>query len=125
MEKHCGGRDVRPTGIINHVTQLASAPLQVTNGDDGAEADQYLTGGSHREKRKRKAKQVTAGVQIMLDSLKEKWEEDKERKEMTRKEDLEITNRMLQTMEEYQKTIKTIGGALTVALNRLADRSSG
>jgi len=127
------GRDVRPAVIIHNGTTLdAGSPallqsnpnrnVSPSSDQSATEGDAFLTGKSHKDKRRRKAEKVTASVEVMLSAFKDKWEEDKERYEVARQEDLDITHRILQSMEEQQKTMASIAVAVTEALKTVAHR---
>ena len=121
MEPILGDRpNVNPPLIINQNTTFpsdtsdsTSTPLESQKDDAsvgvsaaGEDAlDPYLTGASHRAKKKRKTRDPNEGVNMMLEVFEKRWESDKEMDLLTREAEKEGREQLMDIMKKNQQTM--------------------
>lgn len=93
----------------------ASRPSQGTEEVD----DPFLAGSKHRAKKRRRSHDPAAGVKLVTDTLREKWEEDKEQYEAARQDEKKVyeeekdrRERILNVMEKNQEAMTAIADAI-------------
>ena len=141
MAKHLDDRpNVNPVCLINVDTEFgsededpatSSSQIEKDNIDsasekpDESEDDDFLTDTRHKGKKKRRIRESGEGVKMMLDCLKERWEEEKEAKKEEKNEEREAREEQKAAREEFMKQMRTsnqLQQKFVDVLNRIADK---
>ena len=118
MEPVLGGRaNVNPPLILNQNSSFtgdsdsASTPRELQKDDASNdvpvddEGDPFLTGVTHRAKKKRRTRDPNEGVKMMLEVFEKKWEDDKTADTLARDKEMEGREQILDIMKKNQETM--------------------
>ena len=141
MDKFLGEKpNIKPPTIINFENPYgkndASTPRSQTDTDattsltersDEAEDDSFLSGTRHtKAKKKAPVRDRHEGVNLMLDAFKDKWDDDREALEESkkedreaRKEDREVHEKILEAMKQHQQVVQEAVDVLKIIAKKL------
>lgn len=123
FENPCGKND----GSISHSQTDTDTAASLTERNDEAEDDPFLSGTRHiKAKKKAPIRDRHEGVNLMLDAFKDKWEDDREVLEKSkkedreaRKEDREIHEKILEAMKQHQQVVQEAVDVLKIIAKKL------
>jgi len=114
-----GCANVNPSLIINQNTkfpdesEIGSVTPRESQKDDASnstpvvddDGDPFLTGASHRAKKRRRTRDPNEGVKQMLEVFEKKWEDDKTADTLAREEENAGREQILDIMKKNQQTM--------------------